>query len=193
MDPRSSVGACRDEVARDTGGDDRPGSRDGPGGPGRCGRRGDADHQGRDGQIPQGSPPAQPPLPSQDAPILRGYPVIRKSCKLLPFQEVRGTHSHKDIPRCVSPTPPTSPTSSGRSSRPLIPVNTVGRPRTVEMREVLNVIFSLNRSGCQWDMLPHDLPPRSTVHDSYDQWRGDGTWQALLDALRQKVRVAAGK
>jgi putative transposase len=42
-------------------------------------------------------------------------------------------------------------------------------------------------------MLPHDLPPRSTVHDSYSQWRSDGTWQALLDALRQKVRVAAGK
>jgi len=76
---------------------------------------------------------------------------------------------------------------------PLIPVNTVGRPRQVETREVLHAIFSLNRSGCQWDMLPHDLPPRSTVHDSSYQWRCDGTWQALLDALRQKVRVAAGK
>jgi putative transposase len=75
----------------------------------------------------------------------------------------------------------------------LIPVTTVGRPRQVEMREVLNAIFYLNRSGCQWDMLPHDLPPRSTGHDSYDQWRGDGTWQALLEALRQTVRVAAGK
>jgi putative transposase len=77
--------------------------------------------------------------------------------------------------------------------RPLIPVNTVGRPRKVEMREVLNAIFYLNRSGCQWDMLPHDLPPRSTVHDYYHQWRSDGTWQDILDALRQKVRVAAGK
>ena len=77
--------------------------------------------------------------------------------------------------------------------QPQIPVHTVGRPRTVEMREVLNAIFYLNRSGCQWDMLPHDLPPRSTVHDSYSQWRSDGTWQAILDALRQKVRVAAGK
>ena len=77
--------------------------------------------------------------------------------------------------------------------KPLIPVNTVGRPRTNDMREVFNTIFYLNRSGCQWDMLPHDLLPKSTVHDYYLQWRSDGTWQELLDALRQKVRVAAGK
>ncbi len=77
--------------------------------------------------------------------------------------------------------------------QPLIPVNTVGRPRTVEMREVLNAIFYLNRSGCQWDMLPHDLPPRSTVHDYFLQWRSDGTWQEILDALRRRVRVAVGK
>ena len=53
---------------------------------------------------------------------------------------------------------------------PLIPVNTTGRPREVDMREVLNAIFYLNRSGCQWDMLPHDLPARSTVfnHGSSD-------------------------
>jgi transposase len=74
----------------------------------------------------------------------------------------------------------------------LIPVNTVGRPREVNMREVLNTIFYLNRSGCQWDMIPHDLLPKSTVHDYYLQWRSDGTWQEILDALRQKVRVAAG-
>jgi putative transposase len=77
--------------------------------------------------------------------------------------------------------------------QPLIPVNTVGRPRTNDMREVLNTIFYLNRSGCQWDMLPHDLLKKSTVHDYSLQWRSDGTWQELLDALRQKVRVAAGK
>ena len=42
-------------------------------------------------------------------------------------------------------------------------------------------------------MLPHDLPPRSTVHDYFLQWRPDGTWQEILDALRRRVRVAAGK
>jgi putative transposase len=75
---------------------------------------------------------------------------------------------------------------------PLIPVNQVGRPRKVDMREVVNTIFYLNRSGCQWDMLPHDLPPKSTVYDHFAQWRDDGTWQKILDALRQKVRIAGG-
>ena len=77
--------------------------------------------------------------------------------------------------------------------KPLIPVNTVGRPRKVDMREVLNAIFYLNRSGCQWDMLPHDLPAKSTVSDHFAQWKADGTWQKILDALRRQVRVAAGK
>jgi transposase len=76
---------------------------------------------------------------------------------------------------------------------PLIPVHTVGRPRTVDPREVLNAILYLNRSGCQWDMLPHDLPAKSTVYDRFAQWRDDGTWQAITDALRRQVRVAAGR
>jgi putative transposase len=76
---------------------------------------------------------------------------------------------------------------------PLIPVSPLGRPRDVEMREVLDAIFYQARSGCQWDMLPHDFPPKSTVFDHFKQWRDDGTWQVLLDALRQKVRQAAGR
>src|SRR3954454_6417798 len=75
---------------------------------------------------------------------------------------------------------------------PLIPVNSTGRPRSVAMREVLNAIFYLNRSGCQWDMLPHDLPKKSTVYDHFARWKADGTWQEILDALRQQVRVAGG-
>src|SRR3954467_2187450 len=75
---------------------------------------------------------------------------------------------------------------------PMIPVHRVGRPRKVDMREVLNAIFYLNRSGCQWDMLPHDLPAKSTVYDHFAQWRDDGTWQAITDALRRQVRVAGG-
>ena len=77
--------------------------------------------------------------------------------------------------------------------KPLIPVHTVGRPWTNDMREIVNAIFYLNRSGCQWDMLPHDLPPKSTVYRHYAQWRDDGTWQEVLDALRQQVRTAVGK
>src|SRR5262245_35966579 len=77
--------------------------------------------------------------------------------------------------------------------RPLIPVYTLGRPREVKMREVVNAILYLDRAGCQWDMMPHDLPPKSTVYDYFAQWRDDGTWQAILDALRQAVRVAVGR
>jgi putative transposase len=75
---------------------------------------------------------------------------------------------------------------------PLIPVNSTGRPREVEMREVLNAIFYLSRSGCPWDMLPHDLPAKSTVYDRHKQWKADGTWQPILDSLRRRVRTAGG-
>ena len=68
-----------------------------------------------------------------------------------------------------------------------------GRPRKVDMREVLNTIFSLNRSGCQWDMLPHDLLPKSTVYDYFVQWRDDGTWGKMVQALREWTRVQAGR
>src|SRR3954447_9622568 len=76
---------------------------------------------------------------------------------------------------------------------PLIPVHKVGRPREVDIREVLNAIFYQARSGCQWDMLPHDLPARSTVNEYFLNWRDDGTWQRIMDALRQRVREAAGR
>ena len=80
---------------------------------------------------------------------------------------------------------------------PLIPPATQsprgGRPREVAMREVLNTLFYLNRSGCQWDMLPHDLLPKSTVYDYFAQWRDDGTWAKMVKALRERTRVAAGR
>jgi putative transposase len=68
-----------------------------------------------------------------------------------------------------------------------------GHPRTVDMREVLNTLFYLNRSGCQWDMLPHDLLPKSTVYDYFAQWRDDGTWAKMVKVLRERTRVAAGR
>ena len=74
--------------------------------------------------------------------------------------------------------------------QPLIPpAKPGGRPRAVEMREVINPILSLNRTGCQWDMLPHDLLPKSTVYEYFAQWRDDGTWQQMMDALRAEVRT----
>src|SRR5215475_1034970 len=68
-----------------------------------------------------------------------------------------------------------------------------GRPRTVDMREVLTTVLDLNRSGCQWDMLPDDLLPKSTVYAYFAQWRDDGTWARLVKALRERNRVEAGR
>jgi putative transposase len=78
--------------------------------------------------------------------------------------------------------------------QPLIPpAKPGGRPRTVDLREVLNTLFYQNKTGCQWDLLPHDLLPKSTAYDYFAAWRDDGTWQTLLDALRAAVRVQAGR
>jgi putative transposase len=78
--------------------------------------------------------------------------------------------------------------------KPLIPpAKPGGRPRTVDMREVLNTLFYKARTGCQWDYLPHDLLPKSTVRDYFDAWQQDGTWQKFLDALRPHVRKAQGR
>lgn len=68
------------------------------------------------------------------------------------------------------------------------PAKPGGRPRSTDMREVLNALFYQNRTGCQWEMLPHDLLPKSTVHEYYSQWIEDGTWQTMLDTLRQGLR-----
>jgi putative transposase len=68
-----------------------------------------------------------------------------------------------------------------------------GRPREVDMREVLNTLLYLNRSGCQWAMRPHALRPNSTVDDYVAQGRDDGTWTSLVKALRARNRVEAGR
>jgi putative transposase len=78
--------------------------------------------------------------------------------------------------------------------KPLIPpAKPGGRPREVDMREVLNTLLYQARTGCQWELLPHDLLPKSTVWDYFQRWRDDGTWRRITDALRQKVRAAAGR
>src|ERR1044072_2257761 len=68
-----------------------------------------------------------------------------------------------------------------------------GRPRQVDLREVLNTIRYLHRSGCQWDMLPPDLLPKSPFYDYFAQWRDDGRWTTVVTALREQTRVAAGR
>lgn len=77
---------------------------------------------------------------------------------------------------------------------PMIPpAKPGGRPREVEMREVLNSIFYQDRTGCQWELLPHDLLSKSTVYEYFAQWRDDGTWQKFVNALRVQVRVKEGR
>src|SRR5512135_2513841 len=78
--------------------------------------------------------------------------------------------------------------------KPLIPPALPGgRPREVDIREVLNTLLYQARTGCPWELLPHDLLPKSTVYDYFGQWRDDGTWQRITDALRRQVRVDEGR
>src|SRR5581483_9640019 len=77
---------------------------------------------------------------------------------------------------------------------PMIPpARPGGRPREADMREVLNGLLYLSRTGCQWRAIPHDLPNKSTVRHYYDRFRRDGTWDKVHGALRERVRVAAGR
>jgi putative transposase len=68
-----------------------------------------------------------------------------------------------------------------------------GRDRAVDMREVVNGILYLNRTGCSWRLLPHEFPPWGTVHYDYRRFRLDGSWQRIHDRLREQVRRKAGK
>lgn len=77
---------------------------------------------------------------------------------------------------------------------PLLPAaKPGGRPRTVDLREVLNATLYVSRTGCAWRHLPHEFPPWGTVHYYYRRFRLDGTWAAVNDRLRERVRVAAGR
>src|ERR687898_349606 len=64
-----------------------------------------------------------------------------------------------------------------------------GRPRIYPLREILDAIFYVVRSGCQWRLLPHDFPPWKTVYHYFRFWRLDGTWERMHAALRKRVRV----
>jgi putative transposase len=68
-----------------------------------------------------------------------------------------------------------------------------GAPRRVDMRAVLDTLLYQNRTGCQWEMLPHDLLPKSTVYDYFARWRDDGTWAKIVHRLRTRVREQEGR
>jgi transposase len=72
---------------------------------------------------------------------------------------------------------------------PLIrPAKHGGRPRTVDVREVLNAVFYVLSTGCQWSALPKDLPPKSTVWDYFSRWEWEGTIERIHHALYVAVR-----
>jgi putative transposase len=68
-----------------------------------------------------------------------------------------------------------------------------GRPLEVDFREILNGIFYVQRTGCQWEMMPHDLPPYSTVYNYFKKWQRKGVWQKMHDAIRHKLRQHLGR
>ncbi|MCI0474863.1 MAG: IS5 family transposase [Anaerolineales bacterium] len=68
-----------------------------------------------------------------------------------------------------------------------------GRPRTWTLREILDAVFYILRSGCAWRLMPHDLPPWQTVYGYYWRWCKDGTWEKVNTALVPKVRVQEGR
>src|ERR1700752_4128391 len=68
-----------------------------------------------------------------------------------------------------------------------------GRPRDVNVREVLNGIFYVLWTGCQWKASPKDLPPKSTVHHYFQLWDWDGTLERIHHALYVAVREQEGR
>jgi putative transposase len=68
-----------------------------------------------------------------------------------------------------------------------------GRPRKTDLREVMNALLYLVRSGCQWRMIPHEFPPWKTCYNYYRAWIANGTWDEILVSLRLEVRVQAGR
>jgi transposase len=104
--------------------------------------------------------------------------------------ETRRTYDRKGL---RYPTDMTDP--EWELARPVIDVAQRGprRQRRVDLREVLNAVFYVLGTGCQWRALPKDLPPRSTVHDYFVRWQCDGTLSRLHHALYEQARELASK
>jgi putative transposase len=68
-----------------------------------------------------------------------------------------------------------------------------GRPRTVEIREILNAVFYVLRAGCAWRLVPHDFPKWTTVYHYWRGWRINGLWERINETLRRSLRKKAGR
>jgi putative transposase len=76
---------------------------------------------------------------------------------------------------------------------PSVPPEKGGRPRKYSLRQIINAIFYIEKTGCQWRMLPKDFPHWGLVWQYFRRWRDDGTWERIRLHLNKKVRVAVGK
>jgi transposase len=79
---------------------------------------------------------------------------------------------------------------------PLLPIPDAakgGRPRRYSYRQILNALFYIEKTGCQWRMLPREFPPWNLVWQYFRRWRDDGTLECIRLTLNQKVRKKAGK
>jgi len=76
---------------------------------------------------------------------------------------------------------------------PLLEPKQKGRPRKHGLREICNAIRYLQRTGCQWRMLPGDFPPWRVVYQTFWRWRESGIWEKIMHHLRREARVKAGR
>jgi transposase len=96
------------------------------------------------------------------------------------------------MPRQPYPTDLTD--AQWRVLAPLLPAaKPGGRPRSADLREIVNAILYVARNGTTWRALPHDYPPWRTAYHYFRAWRRDGTWETVHDALREQVRTRAGR
>lgn len=75
----------------------------------------------------------------------------------------------------------------------ITPGRQAGRPHMFELRRIVDAVFYVLRTGCQWRALPHDLPPWTAVFYHYAKWRSRGTWERINAALRERHRVTQGR
>jgi putative transposase len=76
---------------------------------------------------------------------------------------------------------------------PLIPVYEWGRPRELDMRSVVNAIFYVDKTGCQWELLPKEYPNHNSVYHHFARWSREGVWENINGALRESLREQAGR
>ena len=77
---------------------------------------------------------------------------------------------------------------------PLVPAaKKGGRPRKTDERLIIDALLYMNRTGCQWRYLPEKYPPRSTVFNYFKGWSENGTWDNIVDVLRERAREASSR